>query len=125
MERTTTKVREARKAVAKAQQLLKNVANRKRNKQQETGGLVITNAIYENRKALKKGDELREANDELALQVLDVTLSLNFLVNDLGQLKLHGGVKKSGIMGFCNPCPRKPKQLHVKYTYRDDRYEIT
>lgn len=82
------KVREARKAAAKAQQLLENVADRKRNKQQETGGLVITNGIYGNCKALKKGDEWREANDELASQVLDVTLSLNFLVNDSGQLKV-------------------------------------
>ena len=82
------KVREAREAAAKAQQLLENVANRKRNKQQETCGLVITKAIYGNRKALKKRDELRETNDELASQVLDVTLPLNFLVNDSGQLKV-------------------------------------
>ncbi|XVF13377.1 hypothetical protein REPUB_Repub08aG0202900 [Reevesia pubescens] len=124
MERTATQVQEARKAAAKAQQLLENVANRKRNKQQETGGLVITNAIYGNLKALKKGDELRETNDELTSQVLDVTLPLNFLINDLGQLKLHDGVKKSGIMGFCDPCPGEPKQLYVDYTYRGDRYEV-
>lgn len=124
MERTATQVQEARKAAAKAQQLLENVANRKRNKQQETGGLVITKAIYGNHKALKKGDELRETNDELASQVLDVTLPLNFLVNDSGQLKLHDGVKKSGIMGFCDPCPGEPKQLHVEYTYHGERYEV-
>ncbi|XP_022758725.1 chaperone protein dnaJ 13 isoform X1 [Durio zibethinus] len=124
MERTATQVREAREAAAKAQQLLENVANRKRNKQQETGGLVITKAIYGNRKALREGDELRETNDELASQVLDVTLPLNFLVNDSGQLKLHDGVKKSGIMGFCDPCPGEPKQLHVEYTYRGGRYEV-
>ncbi|GMI76379.1 ORIENTATION UNDER VERY LOW FLUENCES OF LIGHT 1 [Hibiscus trionum] len=124
MERTASEVREARKAAAKAQQLLENVANRKRNKQQETGGLVITKAIYGSRKALKKGDELTETNDELASQVLDVTLPLNFLVTDSGQLKLHDGVKKSGIMGFCDPCPGEPKQLHVEYTYRGERYEV-
>lgn len=82
------KVREAREAAAKAQKLLENVANRKRNKQQEMEGLVITKAIYGNLKALLKGDELRERNDELASQVLDVTLPLNFLVNDSGQLKV-------------------------------------
>ncbi|KAA3456422.1 Chaperone DnaJ [Gossypium australe] len=124
MERTATQVQEARKAAAKAQQLLENVANRKRNKQQETGGLVITKAIYGNHKALKKRDELRETNDELASQVLDVTLPLNFLVNDSGQLKLHDGVKKSGIMGFCDPCPGEPKQLHVEYTYHGESYEV-
>ncbi|XVE57661.1 hypothetical protein DITRI_Ditri04bG0107500 [Diplodiscus trichospermus] len=124
MERTATQVREAREAATKAQLLLENVANRKRNKQQETGGLVITKAIYGNRKSLKKGDELSETNDELASQVLDVTLPLNFLVNDSEQLKLHDGVKKSGIMGFCDPCPDEPKQLYVEYTYRGERYEV-
>ncbi|KAE8727774.1 Chaperone protein dnaJ 13 [Hibiscus syriacus] len=124
MERTASEVREARKAASKAQQLLANVANRKRNKQQETGELVITKAIYGSRKALKKGDELTETNDELTLQVLDVTLPLNFLVNDSGQLKLHDGIKKSGIMGFCDPCPGEPKQLHVEYTYSSERYQV-
>ncbi|XVF10831.1 hypothetical protein REPUB_Repub07fG0217200 [Reevesia pubescens] len=124
MERTASQVREAREKAAKAQQLLEIVANRKRNKQQETGGLVITKAIYGNRKALKKVDELRETNDELASQMLDVTLPLNFLINDSGQLKLHDGVKKSGIMGFCDPCPGESKQLHVEYTYHGDRYEV-
>lgn len=82
------KVRAAREAATKAQQLLENVANRKRNKQQELGGLVITKAIYGNPKALKKGNELRERDDESASQALDVTLPLNFLVNDSGKLKV-------------------------------------
>lgn len=81
-------VRETRAAAEKAQQLLQNVANRKRNKQLETSGLVITKAIYGNRKAFKKGNESREVDDDLASQVLDVTVPLNFLVNDSGQLKV-------------------------------------
>lgn len=39
-------------------------------------------------------------------------------------LQLHEGVKKSGIMGFCDPCPGEPKQLYVEYTYGGDRYEV-
>ena len=39
-------------------------------------------------------------------------------------MQLHDGVKKSGIMGFCDPCPGEPKQLHVEYTYRGERYEV-
>ncbi|KAF8380498.1 hypothetical protein HHK36_027985 [Tetracentron sinense] len=117
-------VREAREAAEKAQQLLQNVANRKRNRQLETGGLIITKAVYGNRKALKKRNEYREVDDELASQVVDVTLPLNFLVNDSGQLKLHEGVKQSGIMGFYDPCPGEPKQLHVEYTYSGERYEV-
>ncbi|VVA31400.1 PREDICTED: chaperone dnaJ 13 [Prunus dulcis] len=40
-------------------------------------------------------------------------------------MQLHEGVKKSGIMGFCDPCPGEPKQLYVEYTYGDGRYEVT
>lgn len=124
MEKTSAQVREAKAAAQKAQQLLQNVANRKRNKQLEIGGLVITKAIYGARKALTKLGETVELGDELASQVVDVTLPLNFLVNDSGRLKLHEGVKKSGIMGFCDSCPGEPKQLYVEYTYRGNRYEV-
>ncbi|XP_031248510.1 chaperone protein dnaJ 13 [Pistacia vera] len=123
MERTSAQVREAKAAAEKAQQLLQNVANRKRNRQMETGGLVITKAVYGARNTLTR-DGSRDLNDETASQVMDVTLPLNFLVNDSGQLRLHEGVKKSGIMGFCDPCPGEPKQLYVEYTYRGNRYEV-
>ncbi|XAR70456.1 hypothetical protein NMG60_11027309 [Bertholletia excelsa] len=124
MDKTSAQVREARAAAEKAQQLLQNVANRKRSKQLETGGLVISKGLYGSRKALKGMDEAGEAKDELASQIIDVMVPLNFLVNDSGQLKLHEGVKKSGIMGFCDPCPGEPKQLHVEYTYRGERYKV-
>lgn len=124
MEKTSAQVREIKAAAQKAQQLLQNVANRKRNKQLEIGGLIITKAVYGARKALTKLGETGESSDELASQVLDVTLPLNFLVNDSGRLKLHDGVKKSGIMGFCDSCPGEPKQLYVEYTYGGNRYEV-
>ncbi|KAM7525575.1 hypothetical protein LguiA_015477 [Lonicera macranthoides] len=124
MEKTQAQVRESRAAAGKAQQLLQNVANRKRSKQLETDGLVITEAVYGSPIALKNKDNLEEQKDDLASQIMDVTLPLNFLVNDSGQLKLHQGVKKSGIMGFCDPCPGEPKQLRVEYTYGGNRYEV-
>ncbi|KAJ9147718.1 hypothetical protein P3X46_029844 [Hevea brasiliensis] len=124
-EKTSAQVREARAAAEKAQQLLQNVANRKRNRQVGTNGLVITRAVYGSRKALRKGEGLSEVNDESASEVIDVTVSLNFLVNDSGQLKLHEGVKKSGIMGFCDPCPGEPKQLYVEYTCGGQIFEVT
>ncbi|XP_057976357.1 chaperone protein dnaJ 13 [Malania oleifera] len=123
-EKTSAQVQEARAAADKAQQLLENVATRKRNKQLEKGGLVITKAVYGNRRAFKRRDETKVLSDEIASQVMDVTLPLNFLVNDSGHLKLHEGVRKSGIMGFCDPCPGEPKQLHVEYTNRGERYEV-
>ncbi|KAM7273451.1 hypothetical protein ACFE04_028115 [Oxalis oulophora] len=124
-ESTVVQVQEARARAEKAQQLLQVVANRKRNKQTETGGLVITKALYGNSKALKKENESnRDTNNELDSQIIDVTLPLNFLVNDSGQLKLHEGVKKSGIMGFCDPCPGEPKKLLVEYTFADKNFEV-
>lgn len=64
------------------------MANRKRNRQLETNGLVITRALYGNRTALSRNDESRETQHELTSQVLDVTLPLNFLVSESGQLKV-------------------------------------
>ncbi|KAK6935181.1 DnaJ-like protein C11, C-terminal [Dillenia turbinata] len=124
MEKSAAQVQEARAKAEKAQKLLQNVANRKRNRQEETGGLVIIKALYGNRKALRQKDESKKEDDKLSSQVVDVTLPLNFLVNDSGQLKLHEGVKKSGIMGFFDPCPGEPKELHVEYTYGSNRYMV-
>jgi len=39
-------------------------------------------------------------------------------------LQLHEGVRKSGIMGFCDPCPGEPKLLHVEFTYGGKRFEV-
>nr|GMD99972.1 chaperone protein DnaJ 13 [Ipomoea batatas] len=53
-EKTRAQVREARAAAEKAQQLLEGMLqNRKRTRQLETGGLVVTKAVYGSRKALK------------------------------------------------------------------------
>ncbi|KAJ6947039.1 chaperone protein dnaJ 13-like isoform X1 [Populus alba x Populus x berolinensis] len=123
-ERNSAQVQEARAAAVKAQQLLKIVANRKISRHLETNELVITKAVYGSSKALKKADESREVNQESASEVFDVTIPLNFLINDSGQLKLHEGVKKSGIMGFCDPCPGEPKLLHVEFTYGGKRFEV-
>lgn len=50
---------------------------------------MITEAIYGNRKAFKNRYELEERKDDLALQVIDVTLPLNFLINNSGHLKVY------------------------------------
>ncbi|KAF5195562.1 Dnaj-like protein, partial [Thalictrum thalictroides] len=125
MGKSSAQVREARTAADKAQQLLQSVANRKRNKQLETGGLVVTKAVYGNIKAYQEKFESGEEDNELESQVLDVTVPLNFLVNDSGKLKLHEGVKKSGIMGFCDPCPGEAKQLYVEYSCGATRYAVS
>ncbi|KAK8965482.1 Chaperone protein dnaJ 13 [Platanthera guangdongensis] len=124
MAKSSIQVREARKEAEKAQTLLETVSNRKKNKQREKGGLVISKAVYGNLKEMGTSGELRdELNAEVVSQVLDVTVPLNFLVTDSGQLKLHAGIKKSGIMGFCDPCPGTPKHLLVEYTFRCNNYQ--
>lgn len=50
--------------------------------------MVITKALYGNRKKVKESSESNELNDDVASQVLDVTIPLNFLVSEAGQLKV-------------------------------------
>ncbi|KAJ1416007.1 DnaJ-like protein C11, C-terminal [Sesbania bispinosa] len=123
-EKTSAQVQEAKAAAEKAQKLQHNVANRKRNKQLETGGLVIMKALYGNQKILNNLNSSSETSFESTSEVIDVTIPLNFLVNDSGQLKLHEGVKKSGIMGFCDPCPGEGKQLYVEYAYAGNQHKV-
>lgn len=123
-EESSSKVKEARAAAEKAQKLQQNVANRKRNRQLETGGLVIMRALYGNQIILSNLKSSSGTSFESTSEVIDVTIPLNFLVNDSGQLKLHEGVKKSGIMGFCDPCPGKPKELYVEYVYAGNQYKV-
>ncbi|KAI9111064.1 hypothetical protein K1719_017939 [Acacia pycnantha] len=122
--KTSAQVQEARATAEKAQQLQQTVANRKKNKQLEAGGLVITRALYGNHVILDKINSSSASSSESASEVIDVTIPLNFLVSDSGQLKLHEGVKKSGIMGFCDPCPGEPKKLYVEYSYAGNQYKV-
>uniref|UniRef100_A0ACD5TN96 Uncharacterized protein n=1 Tax=Avena sativa TaxID=4498 RepID=A0ACD5TN96_AVESA len=124
MDSLSTQLTEARQAAKKAQRLLEPVSNRKKNKQLENDGLVITKALYGDRKKIKESSELSDIDDNVASQVLDVTIPLNFLVTEAGQLKLHEGIKKSGIMGFYDPCPGDPKLLLVEYTYHGQQYKV-
>jgi len=39
-------------------------------------------------------------------------------------MQLHEGIKKSGIMGFYDPCPGDPKLLLVEYTFHGRKYKV-
>ncbi|CAI0503186.1 unnamed protein product [Linum tenue] len=123
-QKTSAQVQEARISAEKSQQLLRIVANRKKTKQIEANGLLIDRAVYGSRKVLERQDGTIPNGSTTSEQAIDVTVPLNFLVNDSGQLKLHKGVKKSGIMGFCDPSPGEPKQLLVEYTYRGQKFKV-
>ncbi|CAI8589150.1 unnamed protein product [Vicia faba] len=122
--KSSAQVQEGRAAAEKAQKLQQNVANRKRNKQLEMEGLVIMKALYGSDTILNNLYSSNETSFESTSGVIDVTTPLNFLVNDSGQLKLHEGVKKSGIMGFCDPCPGERKLLYVEYAYASNQHKV-
>ncbi|CAK9883200.1 unnamed protein product [Sphagnum jensenii] len=129
---TAAQVLDARASSAKAQLLLKNVAERKKQKQAQRQGLVILEASYGDIRAHEQGVDsindsgLRPEDDDSDLPppYLDVTIPLQFLVDDSGQLQLHQGVKKSGLMGFCDPCPGESKQLKIIYSYQGHCNEV-
>jgi DnaJ homolog subfamily C member 11 len=79
---------EAREAAKRAQKLLEVVSNRKRQKQLDRDGLIITKALYGHKSVIREGDRINEVNDDVASQILDVIVPLNFLVTDSGQLKV-------------------------------------
>lgn len=83
------KIRKARDAAKNAQKLLENASNRKKTKELEKDGLVITKAMYGKIDTTNENDYL-EAIDDAASLVLDVTLPLNFLVTN-SQLKVGYG----------------------------------
>jgi DnaJ family protein C protein 11 len=122
--KSSAQVQEGRAAAEKAQKLQQNVANRKRNRQLETNGLVIMKALYGSNTILNNLYSSSDTSFESTSGVIDVTTPLNFLVNDSGQLKLHEGVKKSGIMGFCDPCPGDQKLLYVEYAYAGNQHKV-
>jgi DnaJ family protein C protein 11 len=93
---TAAQVLDARASSAKAQLLLKNVAERKKQKQAQRQGLVILEASYGDIRAQEQGVDsinnsgLRPEDDDSDLPppYLDVTIPLQFLVDDSGQLQV-------------------------------------
>jgi DnaJ family protein C protein 11 len=89
-------VLDARASSTKAQLLLKNVAERKKQKQAQRQGLVILEASYGDIRAHEQGVDsindsgLRPEDDDSDLPppYLDVTIPLQFLVDDSGQLQV-------------------------------------
>ncbi len=94
--RMVWQVLDARASSAKAQLLLKNVAERKKQKQAQRQGLVILEASYGDIRAQEQGVDsindsgLRQEDDDSDLPppYLDVTIPLQFLVDDSGQLQV-------------------------------------
>ncbi|KAN0085953.1 protein of unknown function (DUF3395) domain containing protein [Tylopilus felleus] len=91
--------------------LLREPARRHMDAERAIGGLVILEATY--------GPTLMD-NDTAGLDV-DVTIPLQALVHK-SQLYVSNKVPKSGIQGFCDPAPKTPKSLRVRYMFRDQMH---
>jgi hypothetical protein len=90
-------VLDARASSAKAQLLLKNFAERKRQKQAQRQGLVILEASYGDIRACQQGTtssvndngvQPEDDDSDLPPPYLDVTIPLQFLVDDSSQLQV-------------------------------------
>ncbi|GAQ84882.1 heat shock protein [Klebsormidium nitens] len=132
-------VRESIEAARGVQDLMSGSASRKKANEENRAnpGLVIVEAVYGCIKPRKKrqngesdrGKEVEEeghdGQDEgLPPPFLDVTTPVQFLVDD-SAIKLHPGIRKAGLMGFCDPCPGEEKELRVKYKWRGNVHETT
>lgn len=124
----------ARKAAFEAQELLSAPAERKRQAQELKDGLIITGASYGNLQLGQsstgggRGQQEEEEAEGLPPPYLDVTTPLQFFVDDSGGrdafLVLHEGIRKRGLMGFCDPCPGEEKMLRVSYTFQRQPHKV-
>ena len=104
---------EARASSEQAQLLLKNVAERKRQKQAQRQGLVILSAVYGDIKAYERGangadgSAGSEEDDDADLPppYLDVGIPIQFLVDDFGQLRvLRSSLGLAFLLGSTAGC---------------------
>lgn len=102
--------------------------------QRERGGLVILSAKYgvlldERPSAAPPSDPLPAGSPAAASihlgpswasseEVADVTVALAALVDDDGSVFIPEGLRKSRLLGFWDPRPRRTKCLFVRYMFR-------
>lgn len=110
----------ARVSAQNAIALMLSTVNRKREFEQQKRGLVIIYACYGN---LDHGLPLDGENEGEEARVIDVTIPLNYLVED-SKLILHDN-SKSQLLGFYDPCVGEEKRLYIQYLYRDKLHEVT
>lgn len=138
--RRGAEIEEAKRFAASAARLMEPVARRRSAQAKEGTVVLVALAMYGEEKVLKERAEefLREAagppsqeeGGEEALQAcIDVTTAVQYLCED-GKIKFHKGYSKSGLMGFCDPCPTPstpsiPRLLLVYYTYGEKSFKAT
>lgn len=119
-----------RSAALSAMEVMREQAERKRITEEEKGGLVILDAVYQ-------GTGSYVTDEEAEQSLLNVTVVLQALVTSAtsargrnafsrdSSLTIPGGRSKSHLIGFYDILPGSKKKLVVHYTFRGRRHEAT
>lgn len=115
---------------AAAAALMASVARRRTLAESRKDGLIVVLALYgsesrvveEAEKRLLQLSDMSEEEEEqeegeTMPAVIDVTIAVQYLVMD-SKVLFHKGYSKSGLLGFCDPCPGEDKLLVVYYRYQ-------
>ncbi len=104
--------------------LMQFAVARKRQMEEQRGGLIIVKAVYGNipppptrRRGATDDEEWPVEGDT----TIDVTIPLQYLLED-SKLQLFSS-EKSGLPGFCDPAPGEDKQLYVLYRFKGKLHE--
>ena len=124
-----------------AARLMEPVARRRVGATEKNTAVLVAVAMYGEEKVVKEGgdrflreaaasvglscsQEVQEEEETLIQAYIDVTTAVQYLCEN-GRIRFHKGYSKSGLMGFCDPCPSMPKLLLVFYTYGGKSYKAT
>jgi DnaJ family protein C protein 11 len=139
--RQSAEIAGVRRMATSAARLMEPVARRRVGATEKNTAVLVAVAMYGEEKVVKEGGDrfLREAaasvglscsqeeqeEEETLIQAyIDVTTAVQYLCEN-GRIRFHKGYSKSGLMGFCDPCPSMPKLLLVFYTYGGKSYKAT
>lgn len=94
-------------------ELMKPAVERRQQKEDVNGGLVIETAMYG--PVIPNLKRTTPSND-LKCHVADVTIPVAALVHH-GQLSIPKALNKGQLIGFYDPAPNRPKVLQLRYRY--------
>ncbi|CAH1775530.1 unnamed protein product [Owenia fusiformis] len=111
-ERLQKKKEEAREAILLMKNKIESIKQA-----EKLLGLIILAAKYGK---IYTSEESRHLNEECCIDVTDPL----YVLIDNHKLIVPGGVSKSGLEGFFDPCYGEEKQLYVKYMFREQIHEV-
>ncbi len=123
-EANAEQISKARREAKTDVDLMQFAVARKRQMEEQRGGLIIVKSIYgqippppTRRRGVAEDDEWPCEGET----TIDVTTPLQYLLED-SKLQLFSS-EKSGLPGFCDPAPGEDKQLYVLYRFKGKLHE--